>query len=331
MNISNSVVLVTVTYGNRIDLVSKLVSTVLGNPSVSSIVLVDNGSSSDLSPLTEEYGARVDIIDMGRNTGSAVAYAAGIERALATTAAPYIWLMDDDNVPVQGALEILLEILSQGSSSPVGEVDGVFGYRESHQAAISSGASTHRRSSFLGFHVLDVPGKLADRLTGRTKRHSPAHKLLEVPFGPYGGLLVRREVLRRIGLPMSELVLYADDSEYTSRITASGGRLMIATSAVLEDLELSWNVATPKLGAVRGLLAGEGDFRAYYSVRNRVWFDWNKGADSRLLFVANAVLYTFIISACGVRFGKLKRTRLLLTAIAHGLAGRLGVNRAYPL
>jgi len=239
--------------------------------------------------------------------------------------------MDDDNVPVQGALEILLEILSQGASSPVGVVDGVFGYRESHQAAISSGASTHRRSSFLGFHVLDLPGKLADRLRVRTRRHSPAHKLLEVPFGPYGGLLVRREVLRRIGLPMSELVLYADDSEYTSRITASGGRLMIVTSAVLEDLELSWNLATPKLGAVRGLLAGEGDFRAYYSVRNRVWFDWNKGADSRILFVANAVLYTFIISACGVRFGKLKRTRLLLTAIAHGLAGRLGVNRAYPL
>ena len=55
-------------------------------------------------------------------------------------------------------------------------------------------------------------------------------------------MLAHRSLYQAIGLPLRELVLYADDTEYTRRITAMGGRLRLVTDALIDELELSWNI-----------------------------------------------------------------------------------------
>ncbi len=332
MNSTDKVVLVTVTYGARGHMLAELLSVVVPNPMIERVLIVDNGSSADLDGLSSLYAGRVEIIRMGSNKGSAPAYARGISRAIEVENASLVWLMDDDNVPTPGALEKLAAALKGDLRSGRPPRDGVFGYRPSHQSAVVTGKVTFRKSSFLGFHVMDLRQKLANRFLKADAMISlTSVSTVDVPFGPYGGLLVHKEVLRKIGLPKTEFVLYCDDSEYTHRISARGGSLAIVVDAELLDLENSWNVSDSGSGAIAGLLHGSGDFRAYYSVRNRVWFDYRVRTSNRAVFLVNCFVYISLISFVAVLNGRVRRLALICRALRDGLSGQLGEAEVFPL
>jgi len=332
MNSVDRVVLVTVTYGARGHMLAELLSAVVPNPMIERVLVVDNGSSADLDGLSSLYAGRVEIIRMGSNKGSALAYARGISRAIEVEGASLVWLMDDDNAPTPGALEKLAAALKGDLRSGMPPREGVFGYRPSHQSAVVTGRATFRKSSFLGFHVLDFRQKLASRIL---KSHAGiglnSASVVDVPFGPYGGLLIHKAVLRKIGLPKTEFVLYCDDSEYTHRISAQGGSLAIVVDAELLDLENSWNVSDTGSGAIAGLLNGSGDFRAYYSVRNRAWFDYRVRTSNRAVFIVNCLVYISLISFVAVLGGRMRRLALICRAVRDGLSGRLGEAEVFPL
>src|SRR3954466_11143147 len=90
-----SVTAVLVTYGSRWHLLSKVLQELLNYDQVSAIVVVDNGSTYDLScRLRVDALERVKLISLGQNLGSAGGYAAGIREAYDATSADLIWLLD---------------------------------------------------------------------------------------------------------------------------------------------------------------------------------------------------------------------------------------------
>ena len=100
------VTVVTVTYGERRALLHQVLDA-LPAQGVSRAVVVDNGARWPVKDeLAAAYGDFVDVVEMGRNTGSAGGFAAGIQRAL-ETGAEFIWLLDDDNRPVPDCLAAL--------------------------------------------------------------------------------------------------------------------------------------------------------------------------------------------------------------------------------
>lgn len=326
--------LVTVTYADRIHYLEELLRRAFVSEGVARAVVVSNASRSDLSRLEEAWGDCLSIIRLGENTGSANGYAVGIRAALDLDA-HYLWLMDDDNAPMQGALGVLHRRLAEREVRHGSAHAAVLGFRSNHQADIASGVAAANaippRSSFFGFHYRQVPFKIWRRISRRpsTVDATPGHMTL--PYAPYGGLLAGRRLFELIGLPMRDLVLYADDTEYTYRITAKGGVIELVTRAELEDLEGSWNLKDAYPNSFIGWLSGGSDLRAFYAARNQAWFERNCWVRSGIEYRINQAIYLGLLSFFAIRTGRGDRLRLLRRAIKRGQTFALGVDQRFPL
>ncbi len=330
---SSTTTLVTVTYADRIGYLRELLSRAFDVEEIARAVIVSNASTSNLELLERQWGPRLRVIRLQQNTGSANGYAAGIAAALAD-GAPYIWLMDDDNAPKKGALDTLHRHLLHSISVRGAESAAVLGFRPTHQADIANGVDVERayppRSSFFGFHYRQIPFKIWRRIRPNKTPRSPA-RVVAVPYAPYGGLLASSALFERIGLPMCELVLYADDTEYTYRITAGGGMIELVTDAELEDLEGSWNLKEKYPNAFIGWLEGKSDLRAFYAARNQAWFDKHVWTESGVTHAINRLTYHSVLKLLSLKTGKKGRHDLLIKAIRQGELSLLGTSEFHTL
>jgi GT2 family glycosyltransferase len=325
------VVLVTVTYGDRIRYLSQLLDRAMGTEGVYKAVVVNNATMSDLSQLKAKWGERVSIIDLDSNTGSANGYAIGIRAAL-IHGAEYIWLMDDDNAPAEGALSVLRRELSSLSDEIGISRAAVLGFRSSRMKTLGDLRRNFAPpSSFVGFHASQISQKLA-RLVGRRRPDRPARAdSVEVPYSPYGGFLAHRLVFQHLGLPRKDFVLYADDWEYTMRLTRKGGRIRLITGAAIEDLESSWNQKREQPSIFFQSLVLGSDFRVYYTFRNHVWLSRNVLCASRFVYRLNKFLFLSLLSFFAVMRRKGRRLDLIRRAVADGERGALGINPKFPM
>jgi GT2 family glycosyltransferase len=331
---NGSTVLVTLTYGDRLEYLQELLARAFREKDISRAIVVSNASVAELDQLFMLWPNRVQVIELDSNTGSANGYAVGIEAAL-NSGCDFIWLMDDDNAPTPGSFPLLKQRLIDCALRHGTDNTAVLGFRPTHQADVASGVPTRfiapPRSSYFGFHVRQLPYKLWRRTPWGKPKPRPAQPLLELPFAYYGGLLGHADLFRRIGLPRRDLVLYADDTEYTFRIGALGGHLYLVPEAGLDDLENSWNIKARTSNIYETYLLGSSDLRAYYAARNQAWFDKNLWVTSPLMYRFNRWVFIRLLHFFARRHQRESRLALLLQAIRDGEAGSLGMNRAYPL
>lgn len=331
---NGSTVLVTLTYGDRLEYLEELLARAFREKDITRAIVVSNASVAELDQLFMLWPNRVQLIELDSNTGSANGYAVGIEAAL-NSGCDFIWLMDDDNAPTPGSFPLLKQRLIDCALRHGNDNTAVLGFRPTHQADVASGVPTRfiapPRSSYFGFHVRQLPYKLWRRTPWGKPRPRPTAPLLELPFAYYGGLLGHADLFRRIGLPRRDLVLYADDTEYTFRIGAQGGHLYLVPEAGLDDLENSWNIKARTSNIYETYLLGSSDLRAYYAARNQAWFDKNLWVTSPVMYRFNRWVFIRLLHFFARRHGRESRLALLLQAIRDGEAGALGMNRAYPL
>lgn len=331
MNTKTTVV--TVTYGDRLCYLRQMIERALSFAEISDVVVVSNASLAPLHQLLERWSGQVRLIELQQNTGSANGYGVAIEAALAG-GADYIWMMDDDNAPTAAAVSILHRELARLTSLLGPDRAAVLGYRETQQADIAAGVPPRYirqpRSSYFGFHIAHLPYKIWRRLPW-AKRPGKRPTSISLSFAPYGGMLAHRSLYQSIGLPLKDLVLYVDDTEYTRRITANGGRLFLFTDAVIDELEQSWNIKARTRNIYETFLLGESDFRAYYAARNQAWFDKNIWAASPRLLRLNRTIFLTLLRLVARRRNSRDRLALVEQAIRDGESGALGMSKAFPL
>lgn len=324
---------VTVTYGNRLAYLQQLIERALSFAEISDVVVVSNASLASLDQLLERWPGRVKLIELQHNTGSANGYAVALDAALAG-GADYIWMMDDDNAPTAAAVSILHRELAQLTGLLGRDRVAVLGYRATQQADIAQGVPLRYilqpRSSYFGFHIAQLPYKLWRRVPW-AKRPGKRPASISLPFAPYGGMLAHRSLYQRIGVPLKDLVLYVDDTEYTRRITAGGGRLFLFTDAVIDELEHSWNIKARTHNIYETFLLGDSDFRAYYAARNQAWFDKNVWAASPRLHRLNRMIFLTLLRLFARLRNSRERLALIEQAIHDGESGMLGMSKTFPL
>jgi len=324
---------VTVTYGNRLAYLQQLIERALSFAEISDVVVVSNASLASLDQLLERWPGRVKLIELQHNTGSANGYAVALDAALAG-GADYIWMMDDDNAPTAAAVSILHRELARLTGLLGRDRVAVLGYRATQQADIAQGFPLRYilqpRSSYFGFHIAQLPYKLWRRVPW-AKRPGKRPASISLPFAPYGGMLAHRSLYQRIGVPLKDLVLYVDDTEYTRRITAGGGRLFLFTDAVIDELEHSWNIKARTHNIYESFLLGDSDFRAYYAARNQAWFDKNVWAASPRLHRLNRMIFLTLLRLFARLRNSRERLALIEQAIHDGESGMLGMSKTFPL
>lgn len=331
----NTVCAVTVTYGERAALL-RVVLIALLRQNVGKIVIVNNGAEWDVTGMAERLAPdRSEIVNLQTNHGSAAGFAIGIERAC-SIGAEFIWLLDDDNRPEPGALVTLLDAYTELQETVRKDRLAVLAFRPEHQADVNAGIVISRinprSSSFWGFHVFDIPYKFWRRTHwGRPHANNILPTAVRLDTAPYSGLLFHRSVIEAHGLPRVDFILYADDTEFTYRITHSGGIIRLVPDARITDLESSWNAKHRFGNSLQSWLSGGSDMRAFYGARNGTYFNRHCRPINKPMFTINRLAYCFGLWLYAKTLRRTNRYRLLSRAIDDGLAGRLGLHPKYPL
>jgi GT2 family glycosyltransferase len=330
-----SVAAIVVTYDGRAALAQRVAEAAL-EERVGRVILVDNGSEPAARRALADFAARraaVRLVALPVNLGSAGGYAAGLSAFLADPGPSAAWLLDDDNLPERGALGELLRAGEELERCAPGQDMALLSFRGSralHRRALKAGSSAKAfpaRSSFLNFNLVDLPARVEWRRApagGGQPGPGGRRRVIDVPYAAYGGLLIPRTLLERIGLPDARLVLYEDDAEFTARVARAGGRLVLVPASRVEDIDASWSQGDPAASGLAALLETPAAERAYYTVRNRVYFESRRWRSSRLLYATNKAVVLAALVATGCIRGRRRRLRALLRAVADGEAGRLG-------
>lgn len=107
----SGVVAVVVTYQPSLEVLEQLLDALV--PQVASVVMVDNGSYSNLAERTSEHNTyAVELLQLGENRGIAAAQNIGIEWAR-NRGAEFVLLMDQDSIPAPDMVEELLSTIAK--------------------------------------------------------------------------------------------------------------------------------------------------------------------------------------------------------------------------
>lgn len=325
----------TVTYGSRAASCLSTVRSMLAE-GVSRVVIVDNGSEAAsaqaLRSFAEGDRSRVHYHRLARNEGSAPAFGRAIALAIGEDA-DYVWLLDDDNLPVVGALAHLIreeralreEAPTLCAVAPT-RAPGATPEEIAEAIRVEQGREQPREDrSFAGVEIGLFARRAAERLRLRRPRQSAVGA--ELTYAPYGGLLIRAEVVDRIGLPDPDLVLYGDDLEYTSRIVSGGGRIRLSRDAVVVDPRGDrW---MPPGFEVLAMFRSTNDALLYYSMRNRIHRELRTGRRRSPARSLNRALFWTLCLTCAILTRRPGTLGVLRAASSDAHHGRLG--RRVPL
>jgi GT2 family glycosyltransferase len=130
---------------------------------------------------------------------------------------------------------------------------------------------------------------------------------------------MHKATIEAIGLPLQALVLYEDDTEYTTRIGNAGGKLYLARDSHIEDGDPKWTSSGVGRGP-RALITGGNSVRLYYAVRNRTFHDLKMAtsARDRTMFYINSIVYLTYAALAALRAGKFRELRILIVAMWRG-------------
>lgn len=286
---------VTVTYGDRFAYLHQVILSAFAE-GVDEVVVVSNGSDhKTLQGLAElqQLGHALKVIENKNNLGSAMGFKQGIEAA-SDTNTDFIWLLDDDNKPLNNALGELKTIWSQLAKKENSTI-ALLSYRADRKlykdaiAYKNSSLMLGSKNSFLGFNGIQKITSLFGKKQSMV--YDSSIEVGTVAVAPYGGLFFHSSLIEKIGLPDTNYFLYGDDFDFSYRITKKGGTINLVLASKLEDLEKSFHLKEKKAIINNRYLKTESVNRIYYSVRNGIRFEQNF-VNNKLVYTSNGIIYT---------------------------------------
>lgn len=322
-----NIFVVTVTYGDRFNLLKQVIDKSL-EEGMKKVIVVDNNSSpqsrTQLKAYEKELGAdKLFVLYLDDNYGSSGGFKRGLELAYSDTQCDYVLALDDDNVVSQGIYTKLSNLLAYLSLEESEVMIGMSrSLRSSDKAVIEQGSIKHYPlNSFNGFDLLSV---LKNKICKSKKVVHGYYPIVPAMITAMGGLFFHKSILDTIGYPNESFYLYADDHDFTYRFTQSGGKLFISTVLYVEDIDFT-NLSSE--GENIGYFDEKfSEFKMYYGVRNHTFLS-RKFIKSKVAFYINMfVMLVYQFRYIFMRPYPLfkKRYALYLKAIRNGLKGQLG-------
>lgn len=327
---------VIVTYADRFHLLKEVIASCLAE-GVDKLIIVDNNSDENsknqLKNIERQLNDKITVIYLSRNTGSAYGYKKGLEEANKEKECDYIWLLDDDNKPQRGALQVLKSFWSSLNREDKNEKVSLLSYREDRKLYKDAIATGHpdlvlgRRNSFMGFHFMNYPVKLIKvlkkALTSRSHSFSEEVKSGLVSVAPYGGMFFHKEILKTVGYPNEKFYVYADDHDWSYTITKNSGSIYLLLDSKIDDIDTSWHISQ-KNESIFKIIPNQNPFRVYYTTRNRVYFELEHLVDNIFVYQFNRVVFQAVLLFFS--FKKLSTYKLFCDAIKDAFNKNMGKN-----
>jgi len=328
------VCVLTVTYGSRFHLVQQVVERCF-EEGVSHVVVVDNASHEESRSQLVQYakgqGERMTLLLLDANFGSAGGYKRGLEKIQRDIDCEYIWLLDDDNLPEKGCLEKLL--LANAYLSGLSYPYALLCHRPmelvSRMALYHPVDFTIKNNAFdNAFAANNILRKLPRFWEKLFPKPGKENTQICFPLGitdaaPYGGFFFSKSWLDSIGYPREDFFTYADDIEYTYRVTQKGGAIYRCSEARITDIDWS---GTPHTHRHFLLDPKASEFKLYYYLRNSVFLFSRLFKTNGFIYTVNMVLWWIWLILRALPHLPLffKRLPMILRAIHDGHKGKLG-------
>lgn len=207
------------------------------------IILVDNGSTNDSQKILEKEFPDLKLIQTGKNLGYSGGNNQGIRHAL-EHGADLVWILNPDTAVAADALEKMMQEVNEPG---VGVVAPKIYFYDSPNKVWFVGGNLNMRTGQVGHkHEGEVDDGQFDK-----------EDKLEWATG--ASLLVKREVLKKIGLFDEKYFLFYEDVDLCVRARRAGFKVAFAPKAKI------WHEVGTTVGK-------NNPNNGYYRTRNRLYF-----------------------------------------------------------
>jgi rhamnosyltransferase len=268
------------------------------------IIVVDNASSDCTLAALRELYPDVTVLQLHRNLGVGGAFSEGLRYAIHQRGHDWVWLFDDDSLPVEDGLERLLAGLTHlnGASSKVG---------------ILAPVSMHEGTALQYLGLLWRRGWR----TVDPKRMSAPVVFVDAVIS--SGALVSRRAVLEAGLPRADFFMDFVDFEHCLRLRRHGFLI-----GMVSDCRMNHSIGNPRNArfiAFSRAWSDHSPWREYYIARNETFTIWSYYPDWRSKM---SVMRKLLRHAAGIAiFGQSKGAclRMLWLGFQDGRLGRLGI------
>ena len=141
------------------------------------------------------------------------------------------------------------------------------------------------------------------------------------------GTLISAEAIRRIGLPLPEYFIYADDVEFSMRLGEHGYEAYdIPDSKIME--QRTWDKLTKRILG-KNVTCYAQDFRFYYALRNSIHAYKKHDRYRSLLRTIVYAVKMFLFFCVLHKEERGQKLRAVFQGVADGMRSRLGKNKRY--
>lgn len=276
----NSVCAIVVTY-NRKDLLKENIEALKSQINRGlDILIVDNNSTDGTYDYIKDFIDENNImyINTQNNLGGAGGFCIGIKEC-AKKKYKYVWLMDDDTIPTNNALDSLMckaELLKNEFSF----IGSIVKFNEKELCK------------------MNVPG-ISD--TWLEKYEHIKSGIINTKTCSFVSCFLNMEVVYKVGLPVKEFFIYADDIEYTIRLSKILPGYIDIDSLVYHKMKQNTNTNIV-------YVEKERIDRAFYTYRNIFYIAKKQGAQEIFKHILRYIYYFFLVifKAPNCKFKRIK-------------------------
>lgn len=198
---------VIVTY-NRKKLLEECINSLLSQTyKLDKILIIDNNSSDGTEAFIKKNYLNVSVIEyhkLNENIGGAGGFSYGVKECMKESY-DWVWIMDDDTIPNNNALENLIDSLD----------------------IIKEDKISFLASNVRGVHdeIMNVPNisnKKDDNGYMKWIKYLE-HSIVEIDRATFVSVLINTKAIKELGYPWKEFFIWGDDTEYTLRLSKLWG------------------------------------------------------------------------------------------------------------
>lgn len=252
------------------------------------ILVVNNASTDETAEVLEKEGG-VIVMNEEKNVGGAGGFYDGMQYGV-KNGYEYLWLMDDDVVPHENALEKLFEA--------DGNLQGEYGFLSS-LALFTDGTP-----AVMNNHLLK------SKISTDNIIRAGEETYVNVLSATFVSFFIKTEKVKEYGYPVKEMFLWSDDTEYSTRITKKDRGVFVPQSVVVHAMEKNENPDLVTLDESRLE-------RMKLNVRNRYYIARRDGFKKKLRFYARHTILFFRV-LFKAKNKKCKRLGVILSGTIKG-------------
>lgn len=172
------------------------------------ILIIDNNSTDGTYEYISDFMDKIHYYNTGENLGGAGGFSFGIKKAVEEKY-DYLWIMDDDCMPTNNALNAFLEADEK--------LNGNYGFLSSKVLWKDESICT------MNIQRRTLTKNLDDFSTNLT----------EIKMASFVSLFIKTDIVKKYGLPIKEFFIWTDDWEFTRRISKKNKCYFVSESVVV--------------------------------------------------------------------------------------------------